>query len=65
MMKALLTNASLLLVFGTLATHGASYVVSQERDQDSLVRVSLDGQSMTTIASGVAGVGLAVDAAGN
>jgi hypothetical protein len=65
MMTALLTNASLLLVFGTLAAHGASYVVLQERDQDSLVRVSLDGQSMTTIASGVAGVGLVVDAAGN
>jgi hypothetical protein len=45
--------------------HGGSYVVLQDRERDSLVRVSADGHSMTAIASGAAGVGLAVDAAGN
>jgi hypothetical protein len=34
-------------------------------DEDSLVRVSADGKTATTIANGAAGVGLTVDRAGN
>ena len=40
-------------------------MVLQDSDQNSLVRVSVDGKSVTTIASGVPGVALAIDAAGN
>jgi hypothetical protein len=56
--------ASLALIWTTAAT-AASYVVLQESEQDSLVRVSADGTSVTTIARGVPGVALAIDAAGN
>jgi len=55
-----------LCVFGRIAVAGSvSYVVLQDLDQDSLVRVSADGKQATTIANGAAGVGLTVDRIGN
>ena len=55
-----------LALFASSAIAGSvSYVVLQDLDEDSLVRVSADGKQATTIANGAAGVGLAVDRAGN
>src|SRR5947209_1218528 len=42
-----------------------SYVVLQDSDHDSLIRLSVDGKKVSTIANGAGGVGLAVDAGGN
>jgi len=42
-----------------------SYVVLQHSQRDSLIRVSADGKDMTTIATGIDGSGLALDADGN
>jgi hypothetical protein len=55
-----------LLVVLPLAGADVSYVVMNGRgDRNSLVRVSADGQSVTTIAHGAAGFGLTKDQAGN
>ena len=54
------------VLFASTAFAGSvSYVVLQNLDEDSLVRVSADGKHATTIANGAAGVGLTVDRAGN
>lgn len=42
-----------------------SYIVVQEQDRDSLVRVSADGKTVTTIAHGAAGVDVAVEKTGS
>lgn len=55
----------MLLAAWPLAGGNVSYVVLQDSEEDSLVRVSADCKTITTIANGAAGVGLAVDAAGN
>lgn len=44
-----------LLALGGTARAG-SYVVLQDSDENSLVRVSTDGKSVTTIARGIPGV---------
>lgn len=64
-LKLLLSWFLLLLSAAPIATGSVSYVVVQDSDQDSLIRISGDGKSVTTIASGAAGVSLAVDRAGN
>ena len=62
----LLQVSLLLLCFETAIRAGSvAYVVVRNSPQDSLVRVSADGASITTIANGAAGVGLAIDHAGN
>ena len=54
------------VLFASTAFAGSvSYVVLQNLDEDSLVRVSADGKHATTIANGAAGVGLTVDRGGN
>ena len=54
------------ILFANTALAGSvSYVVLQNLDEDSLVRVSADGKTATTIANGAAGVGLTVDRGGN
>jgi sugar lactone lactonase YvrE len=52
------------LALGASAGAG-SYVVLQDSSENSLVRVSADGKSVTTIARGISGIALAIDAAGN
>jgi hypothetical protein len=53
-------------LFASSAVAGSvSFVVLQDLDQDSLVRISADGKQATTIANGAAGVGLTVDRGGN
>jgi hypothetical protein len=41
-----------------------SYVVLRDSDTDSLIRVSSDGKTVTPIANGAGGLGLAVEASG-
>lgn len=48
-----------------LAAGSLSYVVLQDSDRDSLVRVSANGKQTATIASGVGGVDLTLDRVGN
>lgn len=62
-----LTNAVAIsaILMAVQQAFAASYVILQDKEEDSLVRVSTDGKSVTTIAHGAGGVGLAVDAAGN
>ena len=55
---------SLLAVVSAPAETG-SWVFLQDNPDESLVRLSADGKSLTTIAKGAAGLGLAIDAAGN
>jgi len=52
------------LAFGASAG-AASYVVLQKSSENSLVRMSADRKSVTTIARGISGFALAIDAAGN
>ncbi len=47
------------------ATAAASYVVLQDSQQASLVRISRDGKTVTKIAGNAAGLGLAIDHSGN
>jgi len=53
-----------LWMLGQLPAASTSYVVLQ-KGPNSLVRVSSDGKSVTTIAGGFDGAGLAIDSAGN
>jgi hypothetical protein len=58
------------IVFSLLAVAPApaetgSWVFLQDNPDKSLVRLSADGKSLTTIAKGAAGLGLAIDGAGN
>jgi hypothetical protein len=55
---------SLLAVVSAPAETG-SWVFLQDNPDESLVRLSADGKSLTTIAKGAAGLGLAIDGAGN
>jgi hypothetical protein len=56
----------LFLLAGSVASAGdVSYVVLNRSDTNSLVRVSDDGKSITTIANGAGGYGLAVDQNGD
>ncbi|MFN0106704.1 MAG: hypothetical protein ACKV2U_31995 [Bryobacteraceae bacterium] len=66
-MNKALSSLFLLFFLAAAPPVGASpsYVVLQDLDEDSLIRVSADGKSVTTIASGAAGVGLARDRKGD
>ena len=60
-----LAGAALLLLLRSTSALAASYVVLQDSDENSLVRVSMDGKSVTTIARGIRGIALAIDAHGD
>lgn len=52
------------LACGAMAASSYSFVMLQDSEKDSLVRISPDG-TVTTIAHGAGGVGLTIDHAGN
>ena len=64
-MKPLFLLVASLQAATTLTAGTVSYVALQDSDRDSLVRISADGKTVTSIANGAAGVGLAVDGSGN
>ena len=64
-MKSLRLSVYILALVLTGKLDAASYVVLQGSADHSLVRVSADGKSVTTIARGVEGVSLTVDGEGN
>ncbi|WP_321476296.1 hypothetical protein [uncultured Paludibaculum sp.] len=65
MKRALSVFFSCFLSIATLSGGSVNYVVLQESDRDSLIRVSADGKTVSTIAHGAGGVDLTVDRAGN
>ena len=59
-----LVSLAFVLAWNGIAA-STSYVVLRDSAENSLVRVSADGKSITTIANGAGGVGLAIDPDGN
>jgi DNA-binding beta-propeller fold protein YncE len=65
MRRFLPLSTALVLTLGLLPAAPTSYVVLQKGTTNSLIRISSDGKSMTTIAEGFEGVSLAIDGGGN
>ena len=59
------TCVALFSVLPPATAASVSYVLLQDSDENSLIRISADGKTIRTIASAAAGVGLAADYSGD